>query len=862
MNRNLKLKVFLLFLLVCFSGVMLTPTFWAGTPHWWKKYLAPGKLKLGLDLQGGMYVVLKVDLPKAIENSLDLAAGDLKSALADKQITVVRTNTGNAKEVVFTLPNTSALQTVKHTIQDDFPNLTASYEVKEGSFPRIILTLAQTRIDQINKNAVNQALEIIRNRIDQFGVSEPVILRQGNDQIVVELAGVSDPKRAMALIGKTAQLQFKLVDDDSNVNLYQLIDQAEQAGEWHEGQSRERLNRALQNKLPPGDEIYFEARKDKRTGRVTKTPLLVKSQVMMTGDMVDDAQPRIGGSFSEPLVSLTLTSRGAKIFGKVTSENVHKRFAIILDGVVKSAPVIQEKILGGRAQITGNFTYQEASDLAIVLRVGALPAPVKVIQKLTVGASLGQDSINKGLFSGLLGTLLVIFFMLYYYRMSGVIANFGLFLNILFLFAGLAALQATLTLPGIAGIILSIGMAVDSNVLIFERMREEFALGKSVKSGVEAGYEMALWTIIDSQVTTLITALALFLFGTGPIKGFAVTLSLGICFNLFSTLFGTRLVYDILHAKKRLKPLTFIEFIKKKNIDFMRIRTYTFCFSGCFVLLGMVAFVQIWRGQANLGIDFTGGLMMEYSTAKPFSLAKVRSALGKAGLSDVNLQQVVSENRLIVKLKKSEQTVGHLSDRITKILNQKLPGTHFSLVSQSEIGSSISDTLRNKAWEAIAISLIGVVIYLAIRFDLRFGLAAAIATFHDLFAVIGVCWALHVEINLLIITALLTIAGYSLNDTVVVFDRIRETMQKRGDRITLSSEIINVSTNEVMSRSVVTSFTTLLAVLALFLFGGSVIHDFTFALLVGISFGTYSSIFVAGALLTVWWKKKPSAATA
>ena len=859
MNRNLKLKVLLLFSLVVFSIIALVPTFWAGAPSWWSTYLAPGNLKLGLDLQGGMHVVLKVDLEKAVENSLDLAAGELKETLAEKKISVVRTNTGNAKKVVFTLPNSSALETVKQTIESDFPNLESSIQAEPGTFPRITLTLAAERVEQINKNAVDQALEIIRNRIDQFGVSEPVIIRQGTDEIVVQLPGIDDPERAMSLIGKTAQLQFKLVADSEGIDLWNLIRQAQESGKWNWGQDIRILNRVLQNQLPPGTEIYFETNVDKATGKETKTPLLVKSQVMMTGDMVQDAQVRIGGTFNEPLVSIDLTSRGGKIFAKVTSENVNKRFAIILDGVVKSAPVIREKILGGRAQITGNFTYQEASDLAIVLRVGALPAPVSVIQNLTVGASLGQDSINKGLMSGLLGTMLVIIFMIVYYRMSGIIANFGLFLNILFLFAGLAALQATLTLPGIAGIILSIGMAVDSNVLIFERMREEFALGKSVKSGVESGYNKAFWTIVDSQVTTLITALALFLFGTGPIKGFAVTLSLGVSFNLFSTLFGTRLVYDVIHAKGKLKPLNFVEFIKKQNIDFMKIRTYTFCFSGLFVLLGIVAGIQIWRGQANLGIDFTGGSMLQYSAQKPFTLKSVRSALTDAGFGDVDLQQVTNENRLIVKLKKSEKTVGHLADQISKALNEKLPDTHFAIESQSEIGSSISDTLRNKAWEAIAISLIGVIIYLALRFDLRFGLAAAVATFHDLFAVIGICWVMHIEINLLIITALLTIAGYSLNDTVVIFDRIRETMNRRGDRTEPTEEIINISTNEVLSRSVVTSLTTLLTVLALYLFGGSVIHDFSFALLSGITFGTYSSIFVAGALLTVW-KRKPAQA--
>jgi len=854
MNKTLKWKLVLLFFLVLFSGTALLPSFVSNVPDWWRTYLAPGNLKLGLDLQGGMHLVLRVDLDKAIEDSLDFAASDLKEALAEKKITVVRTAGTDPKKVVFALPNTSALETVKQTINEDFPNLDITVDSSPGSFPKITLRLGQERIDEIKKSAVNQALEVIRNRIDQFGVAEPVIVRQGANEIVVQLPGIKDPERAMKLIGQTAQLEFKLVADTEGIDLWKLVNQALQSGQWSWGQNIKVLNRALQNQLPPGTEIYFESNINKETGQEVKTPLLVQSQVMMTGDMVKDAQVRIGGTFNEPLVSLDLTGRGSKIFAKVTSENVGRRFAIILDEVVKSAPVIREKILGGSAQITGNFTYEEASDLAIVLRVGALPAPVQIIQNLTVGASLGQDSINKGLMSGLLGTALVIIFMIIYYRLSGIIANIGLFLNILFLFSGLAALQATLTLPGIAGIILSIGMAVDSNVLIFERMREEFALGKSVKSGVEGGYDKAFWTIVDSQVTTLITAFALFLFGTGPIKGFAVTLSLGVTFNLFTTLFATRLAYDILYAKNKLKPLKFLEFIKKQNIDFMKIKNFAFGFSGFLVLIGLIAFLQVLRGQANLGIDFTGGSMLQYTSSSPFSLDEVRKTFKGSGLEDVDLQQVTSENRLIVRLKQSSETVGHLADKISSVLKEKFPDHNFVLDSEAEIGSSISDVLRDKALEAIAISLAGVIIYLALRFDIRFGVAAAIATFHDVLAVLGVCWLLDKEINLLIITALLTIAGYSLNDTVVIFDRIRETLQKKREQFELN-EVINISINEVLSRSVVTSLTTLLTVTALYFFGGSVIHDFSFALMMGIVIGTYSSVFVAGSLLTVMRKK-------
>jgi len=855
MSSSLRWKIILLLFVTIFAGLTVAPSF-TKVPAWWQKYLAPAGLKLGLDLQGGMHLVLKVDLKKAIENNLDLSVQDLKEALAEKKITVVRTASGDARKIILTLPNTGALETVKQTITKDFPDLAVDFQTDQGTFPRIIVSLKQSKIDFINNKAVDQSLEILRNRVDQFGVAEPAIVRQGTDEIVIQLPGVKDPQRALNLIGRTAQLEFKLVDDTPGLNLQQLIGQAIQAGQWQEGGTRKQLNLALQSRLPAGTEIYFEKEVNKTTHKETRVPILLKSQVLLTGDMVKDAQVRVGGNFNEPYVGLDFTGRGGTIFGQVTERSVGKRFAIVLDEVVRSAPVIREKILGGSAQISGSFSYEEASDLAIVLRIGALPAPVEIVQNLTVGASLGQDSINKGLMSGLFGTLLVVIFMAVYYRLSGVIANLCMVLNILLLFAGLAMMGGTLTLPGIAGIILSVGMAVDSNIVIFERMREEFALGKSVRSGVEAGFAKALWTIIDAHVATLITALALFLFGTGPIKGFAATLSLGIIFNLFSTLFASKLFYESMQGKWKIKKLSFMLFLKNPQLDYMRIKNLTFAISGTCALIGCLAFVQIIRGQANMGVDFSGGTLLQYQSTQPFSLGEVRTALAKGDLEGVELQKVEGENRLIVKIKNSEKVVGHVSETVTAQLNTEFPDKHFIVENQSEIGSSVSDTLRSKALLAVIISLLGVIVYLGLRFDLRFGIAATLATLHDVLAVLGLVWLLNMEITLLTVTALLTLAGYSLNDTVIIFDRIRENQRKSDDPENITDPLINTSTNEVLSRSIVTSLTVFLVLMALYALGGSVIHDFSFALLVGVMVGTYSSVFVASPLLTLWHRGK------
>ncbi|HFQ82138.1 MAG TPA: protein translocase subunit SecF, partial [Desulfobacterales bacterium] len=399
------------------------------------------------------------------------------------------------------------------------------------------------------------------------------------------------------------------------------------------------------------------------------------------------------------------------------------------------------------------------------------------------------------------------------------------------------------------------GMAVDSNVLIFERMREEFALGKSIRSGVEGGYDKAFWTIVDSQVTTLITALALFLFGTGPIKGFAVTLSFGVTFNLFTTLFGTRLAYDYLYNKRALKKLTFLKFFNKPNLDYMSIRKITFTISTLLALLGMFAFVQILRGHGNLGVDFAGGSMLEYQASAPFQLKEARKAFAKHKLNDIQLQKVENKNQLIIKLKKSTKTVENLDTEVTKILNSEIKGQHFKIISETEIGSSVSSALRDKAVEAIFISLLGIIIYLALRFDIRFGLAGVIAIFHDVLVVIGICYIMNVEMTLLIVTSLLTLAGYSINDSVIVFDRIRENIKHQGNEKNLFA-LINRSTNEMLSRTIVTSLTTLLSLVALFLLGGVVIHEFAFTLIIGIIVGTYSSIFIASPLLSIWSKEK------
>lgn len=506
-------------------------------PEWWKKTMPDKGIVLGLDLQGGLHLVFEVEGDKAVEITSNRYAARLRDLFAKKKLTAEV----NASGPDITISPSSA--EIRQVVEDNYTTL-----VPAGTGNKLVYRISDKEARRIKDSAVDQALETIRNRIDQFGVAEPTIVRQGENEIVVQLPGVKDPKRAIDLIGKTAQLEFKIVDDESKVAAE--LPQSVAPGD------EEDLLKKFADKIPPDDEILFEKKVNTETGVVRKIPILLKKQAALTGDLLSDAKVNIDTRFSEPYVSLSFNEAGAKVFEEITAENVKKRLAIILDSTVYSAPVIQEKIAGGNAQITGHFTMEEAKDLSIVLRAGALPAPLKMLQNVTVGPSLGMDSIEAGKMAGLIGTIAVIIFMIFYYRLSGVIADFALLLNIVLLLGAMASLNATLTLPGIAGIILAIGMAVDSNVLMFERMRDELRAGKTPRSAVDSGYDKAFWTIFDSHVTTLITAAVLFQFGTGPIKGFAVTLSLGVTINLFTALIGTKSVFDIINSKRDLKKLS------------------------------------------------------------------------------------------------------------------------------------------------------------------------------------------------------------------------------------------------------------------------------------------------------------------
>jgi preprotein translocase subunit SecD len=539
----LKKNVLWRFLLIGFTVLIAAVFFLPNTPlfkympGWWQKSMPNKGIVLGLDLQGGLHLVYEVQGDEAVQAATERYAFLIKEALEKKELEADVTTSGLMIEVS---PSSEA---VEERITKSFSNLDT---VSTGG--QLVLKLSDDENIFIKENAAEQALETIRNRIDQFGVSEPTIVRQGENELVVQLPGVKDPKRAIDLIGKTALLEFKLADDESAV-AFDLPPSVQPGDE-------EAVLAEFQDKIPPEDEILFLKRKNPETGFETKSPILLKKKTLLTGDLLSEARVSIDTQYSEPYVSITFNKEGAKRFAEITGNHVNERLAIILDSTVYSAPVIREKIPGGSAQISGRFTMEEAKDLSIVLKAGALPAPLKMLQNVTVGPSLGRDSIEAGKIAGFIGTIGVVLFMLIYYRLSGLIADLALFLNVILLLGAMASLNATLTLPGIAGIILAIGIAVDSNVLMFERIREELRAGKPPRSAIDFGYDKAFSTIFDSHVTTIITALVLFQFGTGPIKGFAVTLLLGVSINLYTALVGTKSVFDLMTSKYRIKKLS------------------------------------------------------------------------------------------------------------------------------------------------------------------------------------------------------------------------------------------------------------------------------------------------------------------
>ena len=676
----------------------------------------------------------------------------------------------------------------------------------------------------ITKDMQEQAVEVIRGRVDKMGTGEPIISPVGEDQILVQIPGLStsELENVRQQLQRVAKLEFKLVHPQSD----QLIQQVDGG----------------QTIVPPG--YRLEAEEFERDGKKLTQRLLIRSRADITGDKVAAAYPFY--DMQGWGVSLKFDSVGAKQFGELTAANVGNRLAIVLDGKIISAPVLQAAIYGGTAQITGRFKEKEVRDLASALE-NPLQTPVKVEEERSVSASLGSDSIKSGVVAGLVGVLATFIAAALYYRLAGLIANVALLVNIILLFGAMTQFHFVLTLPGIAGIVLTIGMAIDANVLIYERLREEMAAGKGLRASLEGAYSKAFSSIFDANVTTLITSVILFALATGPVKGFAVTLTVGIICSLFSALLVTRNIFSWGLDNFGLKKLTMASIIPTHGTwDFMGRAKICIAASLAVIVLSVGAFAM--RGKDNFGIDFRGGDLLVLSSQKPVTTQEVRDVLGSIKLAESTVQIESKDGKEFINIRSDFDT----SPTILKTLNEKFGDRALKVEKAEKVGALVGGELARKSIYALLLGMVGIFIYVAVRFETSFAVGAIVALIHDVVITVGVFAILGKEMSLIMVGAVLTIAGYSINDTIVVYDRIRSSLRD-GHRGTIA-QIMNQAINETLSRTLLTSSLTLLTVLALLFLGGPVLNVFALAMLVGIVVGTYSSIFIASPIV-LWFSK-------
>ena len=780
---------------------------------------------LGLDLQGGSHLLLQVNEESIVTERLADLRRDARNILAnDNGIGNIITTDPATNSITIELMDASqqataltALENLQNTVGGQvFSGVGGTNEIAiapDGD-NLVTVTLTPEGIEQRMSSLVAQSIEVVRNRIDELGTTEPTIQRQGTNRLLVQVPGFGDSTRLKNIISQTARLTFHMVYPGMTA------DQAEAQG------------------LPPGTMIL-----PSQDG----TRELLYEDIALGGESLVDAQPAYDQQRSIPVVSFRFDTRGAITFGEITSANVGQRFAIVLDNQVITAPVIQQPITGGSGQISGSFTTASANDLAVLLRGGALPASLDIVEERSVSAGLGADSIRAGVTAGIIGAIAVVAFMVLAYGLFGVFANLAVIINVVLVLGVLSMLGATLTLPGIAGIVLTIGMAVDANVLIFERIREEMAAGRSKIAAIEAGFQRAMATILDANITTLIAAVVLFYLGSGPVQGFAVTLAIGILTTLFTAYLVTLFIVGRWYKWARPKTLR-IQLLRivpdGTKLPFMAIRRIVLALSIAASILSLG-----WFGihGLNLGIDFRGGSSMEIQAndgvAEP---GNVREALSQLGLGDVQVQGFGEADSLLVRVQTQDGGASAQQVAVEEV-RLAVEALDYTMRGTETVGPTVSAELAMTGAIGLGVALLGILVYLWFRFEWQFAVGAIVTTAHDVILTIGLFAFVGLEFNASSIAAILTIVGYSLNDTVVIYDRIREYRMKYK-KVALP-EIIDIAINSTLPRTILTATTTFLALMALVVFGGEVIRSFTISMAWGVLVGTYSSIFIAAPIL-------------
>lgn len=793
-----------------------------GMPSWYSH----NKVTLGLDLQGGSHIMLKIERSDIVKERLETIVGDVRTQLRDKNVRYSGlSGTGQTVQVRITDP--AQIDAAKEALRDLTLPVSAGTLVG-GSVTEVSmnddgngllrLSLTDEGINYRLSSAVSQSIEVVRRRVDELGTTEPLIQRQGDDRIIVQVPGLQDPQRLKSLLNQTAKLSFHMVDTTMPIQ------------------------EALNGRPPATSQVMY-------SNDDPPVPYLIERRALVSGENLVDAQASFNQQNNEPVVTFRFDSRGAQRFAQATQQNVGRPFAIVLDDQVISAPVIREPIIGGSGQISGNFSVQGANDLAVLLRAGALPATLTVVEERTVGPSLGADSINAGLYASAIGAVGVLVFMVVFYGFFGVLANIALVVNVVMLLALLSIVGSTLTLPGIAGIVLTIGMAVDSNVLIYERIREEVRSGKPLIQSLDQGFQRAFATIIDANLTTLIVAGVLFYMGTGPVRGFAVTLGLGIITTVFTAYTLTAWMFGVWVRRSRPKHLpkgVRTGIFDGRDYPFMAIRRYIFGITTVVLLICVGGFVT--KGL-NLGIDFQGGSIIEIKAKQgEADLADIRNRLNELNLGEIQAQGFGTPQDALIRIQAQEGGENAEQSAITLVRGALEDNYDFRRVEV--VGPAVSGDLTFTSTIGILIAMFATMIYIWVRFEWQFALGAIISMAHDVILTIGMFVFFGLEFNLTSIAAVLTIMGYSLNDTVVIYDRIRENL-RRYKKMPLPV-LIDASLNQTLSRTILTGLTVLLALASLYLFGGEVIRSFTFAMLFGVLIGVFSSVYIAAPILILF----------
>ncbi len=777
-------------------------------PSW----LPHSRVSLGLDLRGGSHLVLEVDRADLINERVQALLQDSRRVLRDANInTSAIRRSGDA--IVVTLRDPAQrdqaltqLRTLANPVGFGTTTGGSDLDITTPSDNTISIAQTEAGINSHISGAVEQSLEIIRQRVDQVGVAEPTIQRVGSDRVLVQLPGEQDPSRLRQLLGSTAKMTFHLLGDPGQPGVTMIADE-----------------------------------------RGQQYPVL--DRVELSGERLTDARAAFDQQTRQPIVTFRFDSAGATRFAQITQANVGKPFAIVLDNKVLSAPVIQTPITGGSGQISGNFTPEETTTLSALLRAGSLPAKLTVIEERTVGADLGSDAIQMGIYSGLVGFALVALFILVLYGWWGVLANIALLIHTILTLSALTLVGATLTLPGIAGIVLGIGLAVDANVLINERIREETRKGKSAFAAIDTGFAKAYSTIIDGNMTALIAAAILFYFGSGPVRGFAVTMALGLIISMFTSVAFVRVTMVAIARRMKLKTLNIKPLIPfspyDRHIQFMKARFFGVTVSAVLSLASVALFIY---PGLNYGVDFRGGIQMSVKTQAPADLAKFREGLNTLGLGEIALQSFGDPNSLLIRAQRQEGGEEAQTAAVTKLKDEVAKIDPTATVQGTDvIGPKVSGELAVAGFLSVFIASVAMLIYIWVRFEWPFAVGAIVTLVLDVTKLVGFFAITGLDFNLTAIAAVLTMVGYSVNDKVVVYDRMRENM--RLYKSMPLRELIDKSINETLARSLYTNATAFLSLLPMAIWGGSAVSSFAIPMAFGILVAGASSIFIAAPIL-------------